>query len=280
MAGSFDNLNIKREQFAAVNAKNESVLDTLIRYGGKIQTDKMMNVNSLFSGANAVQISKPEIPPAVSWSRIDVLKKEKELIGMFLSSHPLDDYKFEMNNLVSHSISDLANLTPLKERDFSLGGFVTSANDNISKNGKPWGQFTLEDYTGTYDFKLFGKDYESFMKFMQQGHFLLIKATVQERYNSPGELEVKIKQINLLGNARDNLKSFTVNIPVADMSQVLVKEISTAVKNNPGTIEFRIRFIDKDKNISIDLFSRKYRIGVTPEILEFIHNNELKYFVN
>jgi DNA polymerase-3 subunit alpha len=185
-----------------------------------------------------------------------------------------------MKNLVSNSISDLANLILLKDHDFSLGGFVTAASDNISKNGKPWGQFTLEDYTGTYDFKIFGKDYESFMKFMQQGHFLLIKAAVQEKYNSPGELDVKIKQMNLLGNARDNLKSFTVNIPVSDISQVLAEEISTAVKNNSGPIEFRIRFIDKEKNISVDLFSRKYKIEITSEILDFVHNNELKYFVN
>jgi DNA polymerase-3 subunit alpha len=280
MAGAFDNLNIKREQFVATNAKGEPVLDTLIRYGGKIQTDKMMNVTSLFIGANAVQIAKPEIPQTASWSRIEILKKEKELTGMFLSSHPLDDYKFEMKNFVSHSIADLANLPQLKNRDFTLGGFVSAANDNISKNGKPWGQFTLEDYAGTYDFKIFGKDYESFMKFLQQGHFLLVKAAIQDRYNSPGELEVKIKQINLLGNARDNLKSFTINIPVSDMSQMLVKEISNVVKNNSGSVEFRIRFIDKEKHISIDLFSRKYRIGITPEILEFVNSSELEYFVS
>jgi DNA polymerase-3 subunit alpha len=280
MAGAFDNLGIRREQLAAVNAKGESILDILIRYGGKIQADKMMNTNSLFMGANAVQISKPEIPPAENWPRIDILKREKELTGMFLSSHPLDDYRFEMTKLVSHSIADLENLVSLKERDFTLGGFVNAANDSVSKNGKPWGQFVLEDYTGTYEFRVFGKDYENFMKFMQQGYFLLIKATVQERYNKPGELEVKIKQINLLGNARDDLKSFTVNIPVSDVSHVLVREMSNIVKNNSGKIELRIRFVDMEKNISVNLFSRKYRIGITPEMLDFVHNNDLEYFVD
>jgi DNA polymerase-3 subunit alpha len=185
-----------------------------------------------------------------------------------------------MENLVSHSISDLDNLAPLKDRDFTLGGFVTVARDNISKNGKPWGAFTLEDYTGTYDFRLYGKDYENFMKFMQAGHFLLIKASVQERYNNVNELEVKIKQINLLGNARDNLKYFTVNIPVAEISPVFAEEMSSVVKNNPGKIEFRVKFIDEQKHISVDLFSRKYRIGITPEMLSFVKNNSLKYFVN
>ncbi|MDR1130776.1 MAG: DNA polymerase III subunit alpha, partial [Prevotellaceae bacterium] len=275
MAGAFDGLNIKREQLAATSMKGEPILDVLIRYGGKVQSDKMMNDNSLFTGANAVQVAKPEIPPAESWARINVLKKEKELTGMFLSSHPLDDYRFEMTNLVSHSIADLGNLAPLREHDFTLGGFVTGASDSVSKNGKPWGQFTLEDYTGTYDFRVFGKDYEQFMKFMQQGYFLLVKATVQERYNSPGELEVKIKQINLLGNARDSIKSFTINVPVSEVSQTFTEKISNVVKNNSGPIEFRIRFIDSEKNISVDLFSRKYRIGITAEMLEFIKSSEI-----
>jgi DNA polymerase-3 subunit alpha len=280
MAGAFDNLNIKREQLAAVNSKGEPVLDILIRYGGKLQTDTMLNVNSLFMGDNAVQVARPEIPTVENWSRIDILKKEKELIGMFLSSHPLDDYKFEMENLVSHSIADLGDIASLKDRDFTLGGFVVAAQNNISKNGKPWGTFTLEDYNGTYDFKLFGKDYENLMKFMQTGYFLLIKATVQERYNNPAELEVKIKHITLLGNAKDDLKCFTINVPVAEVSPFFAEEISNVVKKNNGKIEFRVRFIDDKKHISVDLFSRKYRIGITPEMLSFVKNNGLKYFVN
>jgi DNA polymerase-3 subunit alpha len=280
MAGAFDNLNIKREQLAAVNAKGEPVLDMLIRYGGKVQADTMLNVNSLFMGDNAIQVAKPEIPTVENWSRIDILKKEKELIGMFLSSHPLDDYKFEMENLVSHSISALSDLATLRNRDFTLGGFVTTTHNSVSKNGKPWGSFTLEDYTGTYDFKLFGKDYETFLKFMQTGYFLLIKATVQERFNNQNELEVKIKQINLLGNAKDNLKCFTVNVPVYEVSPFFAEEMSNIVKSNTGKIEFRVRFVDDKKSISVDLFSRKYRIGITPEMLNFLKSNGLKYFVS
>jgi DNA polymerase-3 subunit alpha len=280
MAGAFDNLNIKREQLAAVNSKGESVLDVLIRYGGKVQADTMLQTNSLFMGDNAVQVSKPEIPPVENWSRIEILKREKELIGMFLSSHPLDDYKFEIENLVSHSISDLENLAHLKDRDFTLCGFVTVARDNISKNGKPWGAFTLEDYTGTYEFRVYGKDYENFMKFMQMGHFLLLKASVQERYNNANELEVKIRQINLLGNARDNLKYFTINVNISDLSPVFAEEMLNTVKNNTGKIELRLRFIDNSKRISVDMFSRKYRIGITSEILNFVKNNDLKYFVS
>jgi DNA polymerase-3 subunit alpha len=185
-----------------------------------------------------------------------------------------------MENLVSHSISDLSDLAALKDHSFTLGGFVTIAKDNISKNGNPWGSFTLEDYTGTYDFRLYGKNYENFMRLIREGQLLMIKAEVQERYNNPGELEVKVKQINLLGNAKNDLKCFTINVPVSDVSPDFAKEMSNVVRNNKGQIEFRVRFIDDKQRISVDLFSRKYRIGITPEMLNFTKNNGLEFFVN
>jgi len=287
MAGAFDNLNIKREQFLASNSKNELVVDVLIRYGGKVQTDKVMNVNSLFGGDNAIEISKPEIPIVPSWARIDLLNKEKELIGMFLSAHPLDDYKFEMQNLVTKSIADLENIISLKGQDFTLGGIVSGVKDSISKAGKPWGALSLEDYSGTFEFRLFGKDYERFLKYMQTGHYLLIKATVQERFNynkeSTGELEVKIKDINLLGNAKDNLKSIILNIPVSEITPSFAEEMLDVVKNNIGNIELRLRFLGKDENndnVSMDMFSRKCKIGITKDFLDFVKNNGIMYSVN
>ena len=284
MAGAFDNFNIGREQFAALNAKGESVLEVLIRYGSKVQADKLMNKNSLFIGDNAVGVSRPEIPQTESWSKLEILNRERELTGMFLSAHPLDDYKFEMENMVSRTIVDLENLAALKGRDFTLGGLVSSVKNGTSKNGKPWGAIVFEDYTGTYEFRFFGKDYEAFMQFMTPGYFLLLKATVQEKFSynteSSGELEAKIKQISLLGNARESLKSITVDIPVGDVSPEFAEEIMTAVRKSTGKIELRIRFIDKDKNFSIDLFSRKYRIGILPDMLDFLKNNGIKYSVS
>ena len=282
MAGAFDNMNVKREQFTYVNPKGEAIFDTLIRYGNKSQSDRLMNTNSLFIGANAVEVSRPEIPPVSGVSRIELLNREKELTGMFLSAHPLDDYLFEMQNLVSHATVDLDNLAKLKDRDVTLGGMVTASKNSISKNGKPWGQFSIEDYTGTYEFKLFGKDYEKFMQFLQVGHFLLIKAGVQERYNyggepSNGELEVRIKSIGLLGNAKDNLKCLTINIPLKTFTREFVDEVGSIIKNNLGKIELVIRIIDAEKGVSVDLFSRKYRIGITPDMLGFLKNMELEY---
>ncbi|MDR0558838.1 MAG: DNA polymerase III subunit alpha [Prevotellaceae bacterium] len=283
MAGAFDNMSVKREQFNYVNPKGESIIDILIRYGNKIQTDRMMATNSLFIGNNAVQISRPEMPPVSGVSRIELLNKEKELTGIFLSAHPLDDFRFEMENIVTHSTVDLQNIEKLKNKNITLGGMVIKSKSNISQNGNPWGLFSIEDYAGAYEFKLFGKDYEKFMQFMQNGQFLLIKANVQEKNykkESTGEFEVKISQIGLLGNAKNDLRRLTINISINDISSTLVSSILNTVKNSQGKIEFAVRFVDKEKNLTIDMFSRKYRIQITPEMVSLLKNTELKYSID
>lgn len=287
MAGAFDAMEIKRSQFTAVNVKNEAFLDTLVRYGSKAQTDKSLNTNSLFGGSNTIELTKPEIPEAPEWSKMEQLSREKELIGIYLSAHPLDDYRFEIDNLVNSTLADLADLTPLYAKELTLAGLVSVARDSVSKNGKPWGSFILEDYTGTYEFRLFGKDYEAFMKYLQVGHFLLIRANVQERFSynregsGPKELEVKIKTINLLGNAKEDIvKSVTIAMPLSDITPDFVRGIKEITANNAGKVEFRIKVIDYDENVALDLFSRKFRINVNNEFIGFIKNNDLKYSVN
>lgn len=290
LAGAFDNLNIKRHQFFGTNLKNEQFIDVLLRYGNKVQTDKIMNTNSLFGGEHTVDITKPDIPACDEWGSMEILNKEKELIGIYLSAHPLDDYKFEMDNLVNHKISDLENLDSLFGKDITLGGLVTSSRDSVSKNGKPWGMFTLEDYYGSYEFRLFGRDYESFMKYLNAGYFLLIRASIQERYsfnkdkenqNTPKELEIKIRSINLLGNAKDEMvKCITINIPLKNLDKSLVEDTKELVKNSPGKVEFRVKILESDENIALELFSRKYRINISQHFMNYVSNNSLNFIVN
>ena len=288
MSGAFDDLNIKRTQFLNVNAKNEVFLDTLIRYCSKMQADKAMNANSLFGGINGVEIAKPEIPPVKSdLSNSELLNREKELIGIYLSANPLDDYRFEMENLVTHTLSELSDLDSLYGKDITLGGKVSVAKESISKAGKPWASFTLEDYSGSHEFRLFGKDYEAFMKYLQTGYFLFIKAAVREKFDFakkssvPKSLEVKIKSISLLGNAKDEiLKSITVTLPVSEITQDFVTDIKSILASNIGMVEFRIKLIDKEESLSAELFSRKFRISVNDVIIDYIKNNGLQYNIN
>ena len=287
MSGVFDGLGVKRSQFSAPTPKGELFIDTLMRYGNKAQTDKVVNANSLFGGDHSVDIAKPEAPVASEWSRMEILSKEKELTGIYLSAHPLDDFKFEIKHFVTHRLTDLNNLVPLFGKDVSLAGMVASVKTSISKSGKPWGIFTLEDYHGTFDFRLFGKDYEAFMKYMQPEHFLLIKATVQEKYNfgressEPKDLELKIKDIKLLGNARDELvRSLTLSLNLKDVTPELVGEIKSAVESSRGKVELRLQIFDSEENLNTSLFSRKYRVALDETLLNFVDGSGLAYSLN
>lgn len=294
VAGAFDSFtNMKRYHFYGTNAKSEPFIDVLIRYGNKVQTDKAMNTNSLFGGSNTVEISKPDIPPAQEWSRLETLKREKELIGIYLSSHPLDDYKFEINHFTTNQISDLADLTPYDGKDLTIAGLVSVARENISKAGKPWGLLTLEDYSGTYEFRLFGRDYETFLKYLREGLFLLVKGVVQERFSfgnrnndnnkkdGPKELEFKIKSISLLGNTREEVvKCVTMSVPVNHITPVFVDELRNIADNNKGKVELRVKLIDPEDNISLELFSRKYKVALSEDFISYIENGNFKYSIN
>ncbi|MDR1056579.1 MAG: DNA polymerase III subunit alpha [Prevotellaceae bacterium] len=292
-AGTFDSFNnMKRHQFYGINSKNEPFIDVLIRYGNKVQTDKVVNSNSLFGGTNTVEILKPEIPIAPEWSRLEVLKREKELIGIYLSSHPLDDYKFEIENFTTNQISDLSDLALYDGKELIIAGLISSTKESISKAGKPWGSFVLEDYSATHEFRLFGRDYDTFLKYLREGLFLLVKGTVQERFSynrnnddskkdSPKELEFKIKSINLLGNACDEMiKSLTISMPMNNVTSFFVDELKEVTVNNKGKVELRFKLVDPEDNISVELFSRKFKIAITKDFIAYIQNDDFKYSIN
>jgi DNA polymerase-3 subunit alpha len=322
-AGAFDNLDIKREQFAVENSKNEKFIDVLLRYGNKSQADKLENKGGGLFGDIKIEVSKPEIPAAEAWNRIDMLNMERELTGMFLSSHPLDDYRFEMEKMVTVTTKQLnEDMAHFRGKMFTMGGLVSSARHDVSKNGKPWGSFVLEDYEGTYEFRLFSKDYESFMKFMEKGKFLLVKATVQERpqyganMNAGIELEVKIRHIALLSNARIDLKHLSIALPAAYVTPAFIDELSDIIEKcsrSEHKVEFRIKLTtqtdDSDKPdvgsletltdelsgeqdviseqtdnkpvvpVEVELFSRKFRVGIDDELIDFLKDNGLNYAV-
>ena len=250
-----------------------------------------MNISSLFGGANTVKISKPEIPDAPEWNRLQVLNRGKGLIGIYLSSHPLDDYKFEIKHFTTNQLSDLEDLTALEGKEITLAGLITTAKENISKSGKPWGSFILEDYSSTHEFRLFGRDYDTFLKYLRDGLFVLVKGNAQERFSfnrnndgkkdGPKDLEFKIKSISLLGNCRDEMvKCLTLSVPVNNVTSVFVDEVKELAENNKGKIELRLKLVDPEENISLQLFSRKYKVALNKVVEDYLQSDDFKYSVN
>ena len=278
-AGAFDNFKgIKREQFFAINAAGETFIEVLLRFGNKMQSDKQMNQNTLFGGSNAIAITRPEIPQTEEWSILEKLNREKELIGIYLSAHPLDPFSVEMKYMVNTQLADI-NIIP-EGKEFSVAGLVMSARNAISKNGKPWGSLTIEDMSGSYEFRFFGKEYEEFQSFIREGAPLFIRGSIRRNTNR-NELEPKIRKIFYLGNVKDEMaKSVTVTIPLNHITEEFVNELYTRVEANKGNVTMRFKIVDYMLNHTIDMFSRKQRVNLSKEFVDYLESLDVEIKLN
>jgi DNA polymerase-3 subunit alpha len=285
LCGAFDSFSdIRREQFFVENSKAEIVLDTILRYGNKFQNDQAMNQNSLFGDSNAIEITKPEIPYAPEWSPLEKLNKERDLIGMYLSAHPLDEFELEINHVCNTTTSDLKDLAALEGRPLRIGGMVTNFRHATSKAGNAYGVFTLEDYVGAFEFALFGNNYMEFQKYMIKDMYLYITAIVQERGSDykykkvsdpdkPREIELKIQKIEIFREIKDKLvETLTVTIPLQQIDTDFVIEFSEMVLKNKGTVNLYFNIVDENSPNKVKLFSRQNRLRINPEVYHKLKN--------
>ncbi len=277
LAGGFDSLpNIKREQFFARNSKDEEFIDTLIRYGSKYQMDKMEAMTSLFGDDTSFLISRPEIPNTGRWSDMERLNKERELIGIYLSAHPLDDYEFILKYVCSADTLKLQDLDALNGRDITFGGMVTVVREGQTKRGSPYTIFKIEDYYGSFEIALFSEDSVNFSKYARIGLALYIQAKVQPKRFRPDELEVKISSINLLSEMKDKLvNKITLQMPLTELDDTVVTELSALVKNNYGNSLLYFNIIGEESHMNIQLFSRSTKIQVNKRFIDYLKDNLL-----
>lgn len=277
LAGGFDSLpNIKREQFFARNSKDEEFIDTLIRYGSKYQMDKMEAMTSLFGDDTSFLISRPEIPNTGRWSDMERLNKERELIGIYLSAHPLDDYEFILKYVCSADTLKLQDLDALNGRDITFGGMVTVVREGQTKRGSPYTIFKIEDYYGSFEIALFSEDSVNFSKYARIGLALYIQAKVQPKRFRPDELEVKISSINLLSEMKDKLvNKITLQIPLTELDDTVVTELSALVKNNYGNSLLYFNIIGEESHMNIQLISRSTKIQVNKRFIDYLKDNLL-----
>ena len=287
MAGAFDSFgNLKRSQFFAGSDQNDvSFMEKLIKYGHQIQLDNNTSQQSLFGEVMAAQVIKtPEIPNVPEWPKVILLEKEKSLIGIYLSSHPLDEYKLEIENFASreYALKDLNNnMELLKGKEITFAGMVTEARDAVGKTGKPFCNMTLTDYSDSYTIFFFGKDYVEFSKYCRPNLFMLVKGQVQDSYR-PGQLEFKVRHIEMLEEVRKNhIKSVTLHLAVQSVTQELIQNIETISRKNKGTAILKFNLWDSETKTVVNLFSRNTRIEMTPEIERFFRDQEnLSFKIN
>jgi DNA polymerase-3 subunit alpha len=290
LGGAFDEFKeIRRSLFFAANAKNEIFLDSLLRYGNKWQADRQQNTNLLFGGSYDAVVQKPEIPADTEeWNIIETLKKEKELVGMYLSAHPLDSFAFEIKHFTNYRLQELPDLiseakqnTALQNKIIALAGIVTKAHEAVGKTGNAYMHFTVEDYSGSHQFSLFRTDYDNFSKYVHPNRMLLLRCCFQKRFQRPEEQrpeewELRIKTIHSLESVRDKLVSgIQLSLPVEELTEAFAGRLAEMLLNNPGHAELRLKLVEQKNDVSVEVFSRATRVALTPELLTFTEQENI-----
>lgn len=283
LAGGFDSFpEIKREQFFAPNPKGEIFLEVLMRYGNKYQADQSAAANSLFGGDNVVDIATPEIYPAERWSDLERLNKERELVGIYLSAHPLDEYAIVLNHVCNTKVADLSDLEALANKELTLGGMITAVRRGKTKNGNDFAIARIEDFSGSSELALFGDDCPKFNGFLFEGTFLFIRAKCQGKRWNPQDMEIKISSMELLPSVKEKLiEKLTITVPLPDLNKEMITELTTLIKDSPGNAELFFRVIDPDENMTVDLIARPVKLSIQKELISYLEAcPELEYRIN
>ncbi len=277
-AGAFDCFpNIHRAQyFNSVDGhENSMFLDKLIRFGTKFKENEMSSQASLFGDSDDTAVEDPIVPECEKWTRMESLRFEKEMLGFYISGHPVDSYKLAIDNFTNIKISDLEDLSCLKDKEICFAGLISSAAIRTGKNGKAYGEFIIEDGSGSHSFKLFGKQYVSFSDYCKQDLYVLIKATVQERQwgkteEEKKELELSIKRIELLEEMLKNYVSgATITIRDNYISESFVEDLESLCKSSRGKTQLSMNIVDdEDNEIILGMKCNKHKIDVA----EFFDN--------
>ena len=277
LAGGFDEFKeIRREDFFLKNAKDETFVEVLVRYGNKYQTDKAVAVNSLFGGEHEVAVATPEIVRAPAWGDLERLNKERELVGIYLSAHPLDEFAVILENVCTAHMADLSDLTPLQNQELILGGIVTGVREGYTKTGKPYGIAKVEDYSGVAEFAFFGNEWVEKKNYFMEGMFLFMRGKCQPRQWRQEEWEVKINSIELLPDVKDRvIERLTITAPLLAVDDQMIMELSSLVKESPGTAELCFYIRDEDGQMHVSLMSRTLKISVRKELVNYLKSQPL-----
>ncbi len=285
LSGGFDSFGINREQYFGQNAKGDTFLDTLIRYGQLYQSEQSQAQNSLFGATNSVEIATPQIPEAESWSDIEKLNKERELVGIYLSAHPLDEYGFILTNLCNTHCAELAEdkIELAKREQLTIGGIVTKVRSTFTKtSGKPCGFVTLEDFEGSGELALFGDDWLKWQGSLQNEYRVYITAKSQQRFRDSNSYELKIENIELLQDVKEKrIETITITMDVTKIDDTMVNDLYTLISNHPGNTQLYFQIKDVENNSNVKLKSNKSKVDVVRELLSYIKENPaLDYSIN
>ncbi|MDF3079199.1 MAG: polymerase subunit alpha [Sphingobacteriaceae bacterium] len=303
-AGAFDQFGFNRSQFfCKPEGTPYNGIERLIKYTNDFQNNANSSQASLFGGTSDANIIEPQLPECQEWGLIERLKYEKDVIGIYLTGHPLDNYRFEMDNFCSHKVKDLILVNKaksgelpeeeqeefgkIKNREIVVGGLVSNAQHRTTKTGKPFGSMVLEDYSDSVEIVLFGEDYVKLQQYFRDGFFLQVRGSVGERFKQKDNWEFKVTSITLLSDLRDKLvKCLTIQLPLTEVSDEFIVRMDEIIRDNEESnpqrnCQLKFNLLDYDETVALEMPSKNVKIFPSNEFLAHLRElNNISYKLN
>lgn len=279
--GAFDCFEeTHRAQYFAPSEKYDSLLEHALKYGTAFQAQKAQAAVSLFGDMqDEIMIPEPSFPECRTWSLLEMLNNEKEVTGIYITGHPLDDYRVEIENFVTCSLDKVEQNQNMAQ--LNLAGLVVTARHMISKNGNGWGIFEIRDYNSSLEFKLFKDDYQKFRHVLEEGKALFIKGNFQRGWREDSPMEFKPKEINLLEGVGESMtESITVNIPVEKITHEFIQQLDALCQQHQGQHRLRMKLLDSTNRLALDMFAKDRRIHANNDFIMELARMGLDYRLN
>ena len=281
LSGGLDNFGIRRESYFGETPKG-TFIEILLRYGQTYQQEQNQMQNSLFGDMGGVEIATPKPPEAEQWSTIELLKKERDLVGIYLSAHPLDEYSVVLNSMCNlrcdQLTRDMDKQELAKTAELTFGGIVSSVTSRFTKNDKPFGIVTIEDFNGQGELALFGDEWTKWQHMLKEEYIVYITATMRQRFaNAPNSLELVIKSVEFMNDVKDKrIERFTIYIDSTLLHNSRMNDLEVLLKSNPGNVPLYFNIHDSEHNTDLTLLSHNTTIDPSKKLLNFLDdlNNE------
>jgi DNA polymerase-3 subunit alpha len=286
-AGGFDCFaNTHRAQYFYEEGDGVTFLEKTIKFANKFQENKNSAQVSLFGEASEVQFPEPELPTCENWGTMEKLAREKEVVGIYISGHPLDDFRIEMQNFCNGTVAYFQNMTPLINKEITFGGVVTDVQHRVSRQGKGWASFTIEDYTNSHEFRIFGEEYLKFRHFLMINNFVYVRSFVREGWTNretgkKGEPRLQFNNFQLLHDVMDAYaKKLSIQLNIKSLNEQKIFELQDLLRMHNGKHNLNFVVYDDDEELKVELKSRKQKVQISQELLNELQSQNIFYKLN
>ncbi|TGV02822.1 DNA polymerase III subunit alpha [Flavivirga rizhaonensis] len=287
LAGGFDCFgDTHRAQYFHKEGDGITFLEKAVKYGNKHQENENSSQVSLFGATSDVQIAEPEVPPCEEWGTMEKLAQEREVVGVYISGHPLDDFKTEMKTFCNGAIAMFNNLEPYVNREIVFGGVVTDVQHRVSKQGKGWGMFTVEDYTDSFEFRIFGEEYLKFRHFLMKNNFVFVKSFIREGWvnkdtGKKSDPRLQFNSFQLLHDVMENYaKKLSIQLNIKDLHEESIFRLKELLQMHPGNQALNFVVYDNKDKIKLQMPSRRQKVKVSQELLSELESQDVMFKLN